>query len=446
MISLKFNELIKQISSKIEINEIPREIHNIYRVNFKDPEELAKDIFKYSNYSIEEESKEQLNYRLYFNQNSHLFQSIELDELIDILISNQNYYEIIKEYENIEEKLMESIKKFIISLYQEEQKIIFYENELKNYVNELEAYFRGDEVIIISRHPLDEFYSNVEKIELENGLFIQQIPLNEREELFSGYLFYSNFNRINLLVNEYWLINEYPYKGGGINDYANFIEKEFLKFLRIFKNGRIGIHHSQLKSKYWNPNLLFSGGLSSRSDTYVVDHGNYIIQKEETQKFADLWRKYREIDLLQDRALNTAINRFNDSFTRKEIEDRLIDLMIAFEAIFLKKDEKMELTFKLALRTVVFLEGKNIPRENLFEFIRKAYGIRSAIIHGSKPKDKIKVKKSVGAKEYDEYTIDEFLNKIENVFRDCLLKYIQEYREYKIEELIDLIDKKILVK
>jgi len=313
VISLKFNELIEQISSKIGLNEIPSEIHTICRVNFKEPEELAKDIFKYSDYSIEEESKKQLNFRSYFNQNSHLFQSSELDELIDILISNQNYYEKIKEYENSEEKLIEIIKNFIIKLYQEEQKIIFNDNELENYVNELEAYFRGDEVIIISGHPLDGFYSNVEKIELEKDLFIQQIPLNEREELFSGYLLYSNFNRNNLLVNEYWLINEYSYKGGGINDRAIFIEKEFLKFLRIFKSGAIGLHHYKLKSKYWDPESHLIGGLVSRSDTFVLGRGNYIIQKEETQKFADLWRMYREIDLLRDRALNTAINRYNDS-------------------------------------------------------------------------------------------------------------------------------------
>ena len=116
MISLKFNELIEQISSKIRKDEIPIEIHTICRVNFEEPEELAKDIFKYSGYSAEKESKERLNFRSYFKQNSHLFQSSELDDLIDFLISNQNYYEKIKEYENTEEKLIEQIKSFIIRL------------------------------------------------------------------------------------------------------------------------------------------------------------------------------------------------------------------------------------------------------------------------------------------------------------------------------------------
>jgi len=173
---------------------------------------------------------------------------------------------------------------------------------------------------------------------------------------------------------------------------------------------------------------------------FLVENGNYTIQKEEIEKFTDLWRKYREIDFSQDKALNIAIKRYNDSFVRREIEDRIIDLMIAFEAFFLTKDEKMELTFKLALRTAIFFGG--VDRENLFEFMKKAYSARSEIVHGIKPIDKIKVKKGINTKEFDEYTLQEFLNKLEEIFRECLLKYIRKYQEHKIEKLINSIDKK----
>ena len=222
----------------------------------------------------------------------------------------------------------------------------------------------------------------------------------------------------------------------------SIIEKEFLKFLRIFKSGKVKIHHHKFKAKYWTSDFIFSG-LIGNSDTFVVDNGNYIIQKKETEQFTDLWRKYREIDFSQDRALNIAIKRYNDSFVRREAEDRIIDLMIAFEAIFLKGTEKMELTFKLALRTAIFLGG--VDRENLFEFMKKTYNTRSDIVHGIKPIDKIKVKKSINGKEYNEYTPQEFLNKLEEILRECLLKYIREYKGYKIEKLINSIDKKILI-
>ena len=443
MIKQQFNEVIKRISRKIEINEIPREIRIIYRAHFNEPKEIAKGIFRYTGFSTEGERNSYLYFNRYFDKNPNLFELGELEGLIDILLSNQNYYQKIRDYEKVEDKIGEKIKRFIIYVFQKEQRIVFEEDELQKYVNELEAYFRGDEVIITSKHPLDGFYSNVERIELEKGLFIQRTPLNEREEFFSHIHYDSYFNKNHILENEYWLINEYTLKGGLINEYANAIEKEFLKFLRIFKSGRVGMHYYQLKSDYWNPDLLV-GGVCGHADTFVVGHGDYIIPRDEIEQFTDLWRKYREINFLKDKALNIAIKRFNDSFTRRDVEDKIIDLMIAFEAMFLKKNEKMELTFKLSLRTAIFLEDVDAERENLFEFMKKAYDTRSDIVHGVKTKDKIKVKRSINAGEYDEYTLNEFVNKLEDIFRECLLKYIQKYRGYPIKKLIDLIDKKSL--
>ncbi|MCK4735771.1 MAG: hypothetical protein KAT65_25175 [Methanophagales archaeon] len=443
MIKQQFNEVIKRISRKIEINEIPREIRIIYRAHFNEPKEIAKGIFRYTSFSTEGERNSYLYFNRYFDKNPNLFELGELEGLIDILLSNQNYYQKIRDYEKVEEKIGEKIKRFIIYVFQKEQRIDFEEDVLQKYVNELEAYFRGDEVIITSKHPLDGFYSNVEQIDLETGLFIERIPLDKREELYTGISFDPGFNKSHILENEYWLINEYSFKKGVVNEYAYFIEKEFLKFLRIFKSGRVGMYYYQLKSNYWNPDLLV-GGVFGHADTFVVGHGDYIIQGDEIVQFTDLWRKYREIDFSHDRALNIAIKRFNDSFTRREVEDKIIDLMIAFEAMFLKENEKMELTFKLSLRTAIFLEDVDAERENLFEFMKKAYDTRSDIVHGVKTKDKIKVKRSINAGEYDEYTLNEFVNKLEDIFRECLLKYIQKYRGYQINKLIDLMDKKSL--
>ena len=442
MIHLQFDRLIKKISCDTKINEIPRDIQTTYKANFDDPKELVKDIFKCSGYSIEQEYNEQLNFHSYFDKNPRFFEIIESSDLVELLISNQNHFKNVDIYNK--EKIVDTIKNYIVFLYQKEQKIVFDKEELEKYANELESYFIGHEMIFISKSPLDGFYSNVERIELEKGLFIQRISLNEREELFSSASFLSRFTRRKLLINEYWLINEYVPNEETINEYAQFIEEEFLKFLRIFKNGTIGIHHNKSELKYWNPDYLFYSGLSSQLFTHVVGNGNYIIKKDEKNQFIDLWTKYRKIDFSRDGALNIAIKRFNDSFTRRDVEDRIIDLMIAFEALFLKEDEKMELTFKLALRTAIFLKNKDVEGDNLFNFMKVAYNTRSNIIHGVKTKDKIKVKKSINVGEYDEFTLHEFLNKLEDVFRKSLLKYIEEFNNYQINELIDSIDQKIL--
>ena len=284
MINQKFNKLIEDISLKIGFNEIPRENHPIYRADLGEPEELAKDILKYSEYSAKQEHKEQLNFKSYFDQNPQLLQSNEFNDLIEILIYNQNYYKKIREYGDEIEQIRDVVKNFIIYLYQTEQKISFNETELEKYVCELESFFRDDEIIITSIHPLDGFYSNVEKIEFEKGLFIQRMSLNEREKLISSYALHSRLNLTNILTNEYWLFNEYLLKSGVTNDYAIFIEKEFLKFLRIFKSGEVKILHCKFKAKYWIPDFMFFG-LISHSDTFLVKNGNYIIQKEKIEQF-----------------------------------------------------------------------------------------------------------------------------------------------------------------
>ena len=100
MIKQQFNEVIKRISRKIRINEIPREILIIYRAHFNEPKEIAKGIFRYSSFSTEGERNSYLYFNRYFDKNPNLFELGELEGLIDILLSNQNYYQKIRDYEN----------------------------------------------------------------------------------------------------------------------------------------------------------------------------------------------------------------------------------------------------------------------------------------------------------------------------------------------------------
>lgn len=443
MIHLQFARLIKKISCDIKINEIPRNTQTTYRVEFNKPMELVKDIFKYSGYSTTQEYGEHLNFHSYFHEKPMSSESTELNHLVELLILNQNRFENIDIHDK--EKIIETIKKYIIFLYQKEQKTVFDIEELKRYANELEAYFEGNERIIISKSPLDGFYSNVERIELEKGLSLQRIPLNERSEMFSRYSQPMTSSKRQLLEDEYWLINEYVPKEG-INDYAISTQEEFLKFLRIFKNGSIGIHHNKLDSKYWDPDLYHSS-LYSTPFTHVINNGNYIIEKDEIKQFIDLWTKYREIDFSGNGALNIAIKRFNDSFTRRDAEDRMIDLMIAFEAFFLKEDDKEGLTYKVACRTVTFLQNEEPEADILFYFMMKAYDTRSKIVHGVKIRDIIKIRKRQKIGDHDEeddfynLSLHKLLDRLEDIFRMSLLKYIKVCSDYQIKRMINSIDK-----
>lgn len=79
--------------------------------------------------------------------------------------------------------------------------------------------------------------------------------------------------------------------------------------------------------------------------------------------------------------LDEALKRFNSAY-HGESEDRLIDQMIAFESLYIADDK--ELGYKLALRTAFLLAKGEGNRKVIFSNMKKAYDLRSKVVHGGK--------------------------------------------------------------
>jgi hypothetical protein len=69
---------------------------------------------------------------------------------------------------------------------------------------------------------------------------------------------------------------------------------------------------------------------------------------------------------------------------RRQIEDRILDLVIALEALLLSGiTQPGELLFRFALHGACFGADNPQDRESLFEFLKAAYRARSRIAHGA---------------------------------------------------------------
>ncbi|HUT97345.1 MAG TPA: hypothetical protein VMW60_04420 [Dehalococcoidales bacterium] len=123
-------------------------------------------------------------------------------------------------------------------------------------------------------------------------------------------------------------------------------------------------------------------------------------------------------------ALDTALRRFNSAYYG-ELEDRLIDQMIAFESLYIADDK--ELGYKLALRTA-FLLGKN--RTKIFMNMKKAYELRGQIVHGNKPVDRTK--------------LEETIPKTEEYLRRSIRRFLSLSKQYPISEIRKLLDENVL--
>ena len=114
--------------------------------------------------------------------------------------------------------------------------------------------------------------------------------------------------------------------------------------------------------------------------------GKFELSEGEIPHFLELWR------LLEQEAarFSFSIHRFNLAFDRGLLADRIVDLIIAAEALFLSDlDDKYrgELRFRFALRAAKFIEHPSYGEQDIFRIMRQAYDARSAIVHGGSPKE-----------------------------------------------------------
>jgi len=82
--------------------------------------------------------------------------------------------------------------------------------------------------------------------------------------------------------------------------------------------------------------------------------------------------------------LAIALRRFSGSHEPRHEEDRLLDLWIAMEALF-SPDETSEVTFRLALNTANWVDVPELLPRDLFDWIKRAYALRSDLVHGRSP-------------------------------------------------------------
>lgn len=198
--------------------------------------------------------------------------------------------------------------------------------------------------------------------------------------------------------------------------FTNHYEKETVNSLRVFKEGKFYPISSIRKS-----NSIFSPGISFSLEKPVKPFmsGEYIFSASDSDPFTELYSSITEAKLSDNHFMAVNIRRFSQSCDRADIEDRIIDLMISAEALFLSSGGSFqgELKYRLAHRAAMLIGDDIGDRKYVFEFMQKAYDVRSSIVHGSTPKLPKKM-------DGNEYTLEEFCSDIEMYLRVSTKKAI----------------------
>jgi len=147
----------------------------------------------------------------------------------------------------------------------------------------------------------------------------------------------------------------------------------------------------------------------------------YVLDFEEVTKLRKIVRKIQGIDFSKRKSLDLACRRFQRAYEERDAEDKLIDLMIAFEALFLKGERGVPSKGKLIAVACSTLLGKNEEeREEIKQSLVEAYSIRNCIVHGSEysrlePYDK-------GEVYLD--TLPDLVSKVEDYLRESIKKLL----------------------
>lgn len=114
------------------------------------------------------------------------------------------------------------------------------------------------------------------------------------------------------------------------------------------------------------------------------------LRTDEISSLSRLIKKISNLNFERRKALGIALRRFENSYYDTEDEDKLLDYVIAFEALF-TKGEKMGSKRDVISIACSMLLGKNQrERKKIRETLNNAYIIRNAIVHGADFREKLK--------------------------------------------------------
>jgi hypothetical protein len=205
-----------------------------------------------------------------------------------------------------------------------------------------------------------------------------------------------------------------------------------LHALRLFKGGPISIPGIVSFSEQWPMEGSTSGGPGTNLGLSVGPHNNYALSEEEVPSFETFWKLFP--DALTIPFLDLAIRRFGYAGERQRPEDRLIDLLIAAESLFLsdagETKERGELRYRLSLRFAFFAEMEGYSRPQRFRLMRDAYDLRSSLVHGGEIGEQF-VKLPTG-----NIPFPEFVNLIEETLRKTLQKAVAS-KPFSKNKLVD---------
>ena len=277
----------------------------------------------------------------------------------------------------------------------------------------------------LGKYSLVGFESNTEGVALDENHFIRKVSDEELHE------FYHRTSWKN--SPEWYLKNKYMFfcffEAGKYDVFAfQNHQKRILNFLRIYNDSDVWMPWCNSYIEAQNKGEYQSTGFNTfPNEKKSSSHSPMYLQDFEVHTMKNLWKRYSTIDFQKNQFLKVVLNRFNDSLYRIDSSDKLIDLVISFEALLLENESNK--TSKLSNRVALLLKEQK-DKSSTIRFMRQVYDFRSRIVHGDLETDY----------SYEPFSnfkiIESYCNTLTSILRLCILEYLNKYHNFSKGEFI----------
>jgi hypothetical protein len=184
--------------------------------------------------------------------------------------------------------------------------------------------------------------------------------------------------------------------------------------LRIIARGNVIAPYYLSSKSTWHPypsTAIYRMDLGSHSSLHSYDFAD-----KDYESLIRIYPLVLGVMRSNDKALSLGMRRFAKAIESNDPEDKLIDLMISAEALYLS-DMRYEASYRFSQRVALYLSDDASERMRLNEFAKVAYDQRSNLFHGRKPDSKIKL-------SYKVLDFREFVEHVEEMCRKTLYKML----------------------
>lgn len=295
-----------------------------------------------------------------------------------VLAQQNNYMNPFLHAESLSHWLIGSYLSVVSSLHPEPAKVDELATNFERCINTKTTRLRLSAL-------LDGFECNLDKIECGLGYHIRRISIEEYAAHLDRHPV-SNDNhhfRIREFLIERIVDIDFTKKQETAWSIPDPTIDHILTTLRILGRGKVSVPQNDFDAPALGELVTLSGSgwsVFSRNvlmnETYSFEPGN----------IGDLKTIFHYLtNSTAPTQIRIAVHRLNSAIIRLQVEDSLIDHMVALEAIFGDNSDQLPgtLTYKLAMRAAAFLATDLVGRRAVVKTIREAQSLRSKVVHGA---------------------------------------------------------------